>query len=287
MSRLGALLVLALPAWLAACGDSDAGASDGDVSVDAGSDDGSEDAAGDAGPDAAAPLTTQQWCTRSNTAWCDWMYSCLSGDELATAERSLNVTEASCAGRLTADCQTRTMESVAAGRQSFDGQAAAACIEALALEPCGSWEQLVAGEALNPDACHGITHGLVAAGDACSNTLDCAADDAWCWTEAPGQLGYCTDSLGAGAFQWQCSEDNATECPGRVCRLLPPNEPEWAGVCSANCRVDRNCGPGAGCFSDDEGARFCLAVCEDDEDCVDGLACLPVGDRRACLSRPR
>lgn len=291
-ARANAASALAVLLVLAACGDETTGPADDttDVATDSGVDTGTDagtDTTDDATDDVALqPLSTQQWCIQSNTMWCDWMYACLSESELVTAEASLNVTEESCASRLTADCQQRTMESVAAGRQSFDGEAAAICVAALEEEPCGTWLDLVAGDALNPDECHGITDGLVAPGDDCSNTLDCAAEYAWCWKESQEDTGYCTDSLGAGAFQSECTAETGTECAGRVCTLLPDNGSDWAGICSAECRTDRNCGPGAGCFQSEDDARFCLALCDGPDDCADGLECVDIGGRSACFVSP-
>lgn len=286
MRRLALLPALLLN--LAACGDDSGGdANPGDSST-ADIDGDAADAADEGITDTTLePLSTQQWCIRSNTAWCDWMYRCLTPEELATAEASLGVNEESCASALTADCQQRTMVSVAEGRQSFDGAAAAVCIAALADEPCGTWTQLVAGDVLNPPECHGITHGSVAPGDECANTLDCEAEDAWCWKEEQDGVGYCTDTLGGDAFQWECEVQDAPDCPGRVCNELPENASDWTGVCTANCRADRNCGPGAGCFSGEDDARVCLGLCAGPDDCAEGLECMDVGGRSACFVRPR
>jgi len=230
-------------------------------------------------------ITTLEWCFRSNEIWCDWMYRCFDEEDLARAEEGFHFAEQTCPAVLAADCQARTLRSVTEMRQSFDGVEGARCLEALSEAACGTWDELIAGTALNPAECRDVTHGLVEPGGECTNTLDCAEENAWCWTGG-SQSGYCTDTLGGDAFQWECNPSNAEACAGRVCLELPPNAAEWEGLCTSNCRTARNCGPNADCFEDEQGGTFCLALCEGPDDCVDGLSCQPIGGRFACFVDP-
>lgn len=267
---------------IAACGDASETV-DTDTSADAGT-----DAPVDAVTDATEALSGAEWCRESNAVWCEWMYRCFTPEDLETAETAFHFDdEATCAAVLAADCQGRTMRSVTEGRQTFDGAAASVCLDALAAEACGTWEALIAGDALNPPECADVTTGVVAPGETCTNTLDCASPDAWCWTDTATP--YCTDTLGAAAFQRECAtggdaraDVDTTVCSGALCLQVDPSSLDWEGVCSARCRVDRNCGPDAGCFQREGEEPACLATCTNDDQCADGLVCRDLGGRGAC-----
>lgn len=278
--------VLALSAALVmGCGDedetpaeSDAGADVADTGTDA-----AEDTVEDAGP---ATVTGTQWCRQSAGVWCDWMYACFDDNDINMAEQGFRFeVEQRCLSTLDADCQARTLVSVADGRQQFNEEEASACLDALLVEPCGTFDEMVAGDVFNPPACFDVSTGLVDRGGECTNSPDCSADDSICWytVDLPG---YCTGQLGRDSFVEECDPAAETNtCEGVLCLGLPENGADLLGICSAFCRTDRNCGPDAGCFQLEE-AQLCLGLCETDDDCGGDLVCLPTGDRSACTAPP-
>jgi hypothetical protein len=280
--RLALICALSSVALFACGGDEDPQSDTGtDVGADAA--DATEtgaDAAEDLGP--TDSVTGTQWCRQSAEVWCDWMYACFDDEDIRRAETGFRFEiEDRCLSTLDADCQARTLLSVSDGRQEFSGGDAYACLESLAAEPCDDFDAMVAGTAFYPDECRTVTTGLVRRGEECTNSPDCASDDSLCWYQGDPP-GYCTGQLGRDAFSTEC--DPAAElndCEGVLCLGLPENGAGWAGVCSAFCRTDRNCGPDAGCFQLED-AQLCLGVCESDDDCADDLACIPTGDRSAC-----
>ncbi len=279
-------LALVLSSLLAAgCGDEDETPSTTDSGTDA-ADTGADTAADvteDTGP---ATVTGTQWCRQSAGIWCDWMYACFDDNDISTAEQGFRFeVEQRCLSTLDADCQARTLVSVTEARQSFNPEEAAACLDALLEEPCGTFAEMVAGDVFNPPACFDVSSGLVGRGEECTNSPDCTADDSICWyTDDPP--GYCTGELGRDAFVDECDPQAETnDCAGVLCLGLPENGADLTGICSAFCRTDRNCGPDAGCFQLEE-AQLCLGLCETDDDCGGDLVCLPTGDRNACTAPP-
>ncbi|MCB9507761.1 MAG: hypothetical protein H6700_02635 [Myxococcales bacterium] len=247
---------------------------------DAGADaapDGSADSDAQTDADAApSEVTLRTWCRESTQLMCDWMYRCFGEADLARAEELFQMTAATCAPNFDVSCQTRTMVSVSEGRQTYSAEDAAVCLAALQNVECDTLDNM--STALGLDVCVPVTLGLVERGGACTNTPDCVADGSRCANEV------CTGTLERSAFQVACAD--GAECSGLVCLAVSANEQGYAGICSAPCRADGDCGTGGVCVTDAAGEHVCLASCETADDCDNGLGCVTSGESSACYVTP-
>lgn len=125
---------------------------------------------------------------------------------------------------------------------------------------------------------NGVVLGGKPKGSTCTSSSECGESQARCLIEGPASA--CSGSLADGAFEQLC--DGATEaaaatCPGLVCISLKANKQMIAGVCSAPCSVDGDCGTTGSCVPV-LGAAYCFARCDSDAQCDNGLVCVKGSD---------
>jgi hypothetical protein len=155
---------------------------------------------------------------------------------------------------------------VAAGRLSYDGDRARACVDAWKAATCDALD------GVGP-ACDGILGGNVANGGVCLDDVECATGHCRVDASCPG---VCTAYVG---LDGDCSAAGAKCAPDLYCRIgrcaAPPAPAKQGEAC-----VTRSCASGLYC---DPGTKTCApnkksGSCADAPDaCASGYACVDSG----------
>jgi len=154
----------------------------------------------------------------------------------------------------------------------YDAQAAGDCVAELKKHvDCGSTES-----ADDIPACGRIFVGTVAAGDPCTDSAECASNNAYCSTDSVTLEGTCVISVehspvARGKAGDACEEncENADSCGGYVAPVPVTGEPVVSSGLPVACfRTDS-----LYCNGTCQALRAIGETCADSSDCKDGLFC--------------
>ena len=158
--------------------------------------------------------------------------------------------------------------SIEEGRVTYDGEAAASCIDSFAGQTCDSTSASVR---VTPAACDRAIRGAVADGGTCYSSQECVSSE--CDVPDCGMAccaGTCQPTIADAAIGQSCA--TASCVTGAFCSA--------ADVCTAllsaggTCQSDNECGYGLTCNA----ADTCVASANRGEACVDD-GCQDIGDR--------
>ncbi|HET7501991.1 MAG TPA: hypothetical protein VFK02_13335 [Kofleriaceae bacterium] len=178
-------------------------------------------------------------------------YRDLAGElERARCERFVRCAvfpdEASCVGYLRAAADTSVAGAIDAGKIRYDGEAASACVDAIARQSC----DLTAEDArARPAACDRMLAGAIAGGEPCQIDAECVSGTCEPSSGCP-ESGCCAGTCrpaqapagdGGGCAQDGDCRDGLVCATDRTCRTpAGPGEP---------CAADRECAAGLGCIN--------------------------------------
>ena len=228
-------------------------------------------------PDAGNPF--EDYCNRTSTAKCDYVFGCVTNGYLISSYFGLpGSTAETCATQLAAQCLADLNDRSMRDTVNFTEAAIDTCVQQVESKPCpptepsewaNQWHNFIA------NFCDGVARGNVQTGDACVKTSDCTERHASCIS---------------GICKIASSQDLLAACqPGNALGSLVDTDTCATGQCAnagygGTCTVD--CRTGRGCVGDDVAclqlavaggsvSSFCVVPCESDDDCGD-LACRQV-----------
>jgi hypothetical protein len=218
----------------------------------------------------AAPVAAEDFADKYATALCEREGACQALAPYLVDQ---------CHARTLAYFADDIMKAIAAGRITFDEQAAGACIEGVRETPCltEQWDDATLA------ACYKALRGTLEPGETCYAAFECAGGTcsveplATCPAKCP-EVGAEGDSCSflAGSY---CNEQAGLRCAGGVC-VKPAGE---GGKCADN----NGCKSGLVCVGGTcEPLRTQGAGCSSDASCAPGLLCLAEGNGGG-LCKPR
>lgn len=136
------------------------------------------------------PVSHVDLCEEQLRVTCEFQFRCCDAEERLTgmfASFPYVATEAECVERISGFCRAQSAaadDAAAAGRLRFNGAKAQECLAALreARDSCDQTAFDEAGSSVEGEVgpCAEASEGLVAEGDACASTTECADEDAIC-----------------------------------------------------------------------------------------------------------
>ncbi len=209
-------------------------------------------ATGGAGP--SAPVTFAEYCDAAGRLYAAWLAACYPGGYDAA-----NFAEwvSTCLG---------TQPSLTANKLSFDGAAAANCLDQAKTRDCGTYGFL--GEV---DACQAVFKGKVAANAACNPFVGTST----IITSSECAAGYCAGEPCAStcvAYNGKCDPNNNERCaPSEYCDDAHVCHPRLiqGAACNGNPSA---CATGLDCVGAD-GNKSCTVAIPEGGDCTSSEAC--------------
>jgi hypothetical protein len=216
------------------------------------------------------------FCQRSATAKCTWVYMCVGAGYQVQSLFGLSGPSAeACVRQETSTCEEDLRDREARGTLAFTETAIDACIQQLDRAPCQrtppvewatQWHEFVANN------CGRVAAGNVQPDGACERSSDCTGRHDTC-------IGNVCKTARAFDLNQSCtpSGTTATMAPSDECATGFCVNTGHGGNCTVDCRTGRGCvGDGLACLqlssSAGPASAFCIATCSVDAHCGD-LAC--------------
>ncbi len=238
--------------------------------------------------DAGGSATAREACERFMEAACERLYACHAGEELDAIDGQLGFYDAASCARKYTPINCDAVEAAVQYTRTFrvDLDAADACIARSNTWTCGLVGYFLM-DMLNMKTCGEAFAGNVPWGRGCKTSMECAGPNMRCVRATPGaSWGACLGPHEAAEYVKVC--DKPEDCATDFCLLFAPNVQGHAGVCTAICQTDWDCGPGAACIVSEEGG-FCAALCDPEgPPCASDLVCTDTGFLSAeiCFPQP-